>query len=80
MVDRLIDLEAGKVGLAHGGREVSLWSHGSMASWPVVSQKGVAEKECSTQVRQEEEMTRETGRGVAQAGTGAAWVALVRHA
>lgn len=24
MVDRLIDLEAGKVGLAHGGREVSL--------------------------------------------------------
>lgn len=30
--------------------------------------------------RQKEEMTRETGRGMAQAGTEAALVALVRHA
>lgn len=43
--------------------EVSLWSHGSIAFWPVVRQKGMAEKGCLCQGRQEEEMTRETGRG-----------------
>lgn len=45
----------------------------------MVRQKGMAEKECSCQGRQEEEMTRETGRCMMEARTGAAWVALVRH-
>lgn len=69
----MIDLEAGKAGLAHSGRGVSRvpWLHCFLACG---KGEGMAEEGCSPQDRQGEERDTETRGGMAQAGAVAALV------